>query len=279
MTKPFLKWVGGKYHIVENITDSFPKEMNDYHEPFVGGGGVLFYVLSLINKGEIKVNGKVYAYDINPVLINMYKNIQENIDELYESITKYLTEYNELKGNEVNKKPTTIEEAKGSRESYYYWIRDKFNKLDPETPECSALFIILNNLCHRGIYREGPKGFNVPYGNYKNPKIISITELNNIKKLILDVTFIKSDFIFSIKKVKRGDFVYLDPPCLDENGKSKTGYIYGSYNENVLLEEINKFDGIKFVISNTKVIESFKNVKVQNTIINNSKKTEVIIRN
>ena len=144
------------------------------------------------------------------MFINIFKN---NKDELYKYINLYITEYDGIEGLIINRKPVSIEEAKTSKESYYYWIRQKYNSIDKNTIECSALFMFINKTCFRGMYREGPNGYNVPYGHYKKtPTIISETDLNYISDLIKDVEFIHSDFSSSIKNVKDGDFVYLDPP-------------------------------------------------------------------
>ena len=67
--KPFLKWVGGKTQIIDKITSKFPKKINNYHEPFIGGGSVLFTLLKLKQNKNIKIDGKIYAYDLNPILI------------------------------------------------------------------------------------------------------------------------------------------------------------------------------------------------------------------
>ena len=112
--KPFLKWVGGKTQIINHIISKFPNEINNYHELFLGGGSVLLALLSLQKEKRIVIKNKIYAYDINLPLINVYKHIQTKKEELYEYITFYLTEYDSITGNIINRKPTTIDEAKTS---------------------------------------------------------------------------------------------------------------------------------------------------------------------
>ena len=75
-SKPLLKWVGGKTQIIDNVIGSFPKEINDYHEPFVGGGSVLVALLANAKNSKIKLSGKIYASDLNSYLISFYKNIK-----------------------------------------------------------------------------------------------------------------------------------------------------------------------------------------------------------
>ena len=292
--KPFLKWVGGKTQIINDIISKIPDKLNNYHELFLGGGSVLLAVLSLQKQNKIIIKNKIYAYDINSVLINVYKNIKNNKDELYKFINFYINEYDSIKGTLINRKPKTIEEGYTSKESYYYWIRNKYNNIDKNTIECSALFMFLNKTCFRGMYREGPNGYNVPYGHYKKtPTIISQPDLNYISDLIQNVEFSHSSFSDSIKNVKEGDFVYLDPPYAPENDKSFVGYIADGFNletHKLLFKEIKKLDKIKFVMSNAKVelvTNNFKEYKCDDIITRraiNSKNpgsttTEVIIYN
>ena len=292
--KPFLKWVGGKTQIINDIISKIPKEINNYYELFLGGGSVLLAVLSLQKQNKIVIKNKIYAYDINSVLINVYKNIQTNKDELYKWITLYINEYDGIDGTIINRKPTSIEEAKTSKESYYYWIRSKYNNIDKSTIECSALFMFINKTCFRGMYREGPNGYNVPYGHYKKtPTIISETDLNYISDLIKNVEFKHSSFSDSIKNIKEGDFVYLDPPYAPEHSKSFVGYVANGFNldtHNLLFSEIKKLGKIKFVMSNAKVqlvTDNFKEYNCDDIIARraiNSKNpgsttTEVIIYN
>lgn len=269
--KPFLKWVGGKTQILKDIYSKIPKEINNYHEPFLGGGSVLFAVLSLQKQNIITIKNKIYAYDINYDLINVYKNIQTNKDELYKYIIHYFKTYDNIKGTIINRNPTTIEEAKTSKESYYYWIRNKYNNIEKNSVECSALFIFINKTCFRGMYREGPNGYNVPYGHYKKtPAIISETELNYISDLIKNVEFIHSSFVDSIKRIKEGDFVYLDPPYAPENTKSFVGYVADGFDLEThkllfsVIKQLN-LNKIKFVMSNAKVDLVTENFKEYNS--------------
>lgn len=296
LQKPFLKWVGGKSQMINDIMNKFPNEMNSYHELFLGGGSVLFALLSLRNEGKIIVKRKINAYDINIRLINIYKHIQNNKKELYKHIKFYITEYDNIKGNNINRNASSLKEAKSSKESYYYWIRKKYNNIDIDSIESSALFMFLNKTCFRGIYREGPNGFNVPYGHYKKtPVIITEDELNNVSKLIKNVNFIHSDFSNSIKRIKQGDFVYIDPPYAPEQKTSFVGYVSDGFDldkHNLLFNEIKKLNNkkIQFIMSNSKVklvTDFFKDYNMTNInarrAINSknpsSTTTEVIIYN
>ena len=86
--KPFLKWIGGKTQILDEIIELIPKEMDNYHELFLGGGSVLFAVLSLQKENKIVIKNKIFAYDFNEDLINVFKHIQNN----FESVQKYLND-------------------------------------------------------------------------------------------------------------------------------------------------------------------------------------------
>jgi len=297
--KPILKWVGGKTQLMNNILSLIPNEINNYHEPFVGGGSVLLGVLSLKQQQKINIKGDIYAYDLNPALINLFKHIQNHKDDLYKILTNYKEQYNKietLKSETKNNKDISDEQALKSKEQYYYWVRNKFNKLDKSTLEYSALLIFLNKTCFRGLYREGPNGFNVPFGHYKtNISFVSIDDLNNIYLLIKDVNFICSCFELSFKNIKKNDFIYLDPPYYPEIKTSFVNYTQNGFNidnHKLLFNEILSIskNNVKFILSNSnvdEVVQFFENFEI--IIVNarraiNSKKpnsttTEVIIKN
>ena len=291
--KPFLKWAGGKTQLLNEIQKKIPKKFNNYHEPFVGGGSVMLLMLKLIENKEIKMNGKMYIYDLNSTLINIYKNIQNNKDELYKIIEKYINEYNSIQTFNGNKKPKNKEDALSSKESYYYWLRNVYNKLNTNDITRSALFMIMNKLCFRGLYREGPNGFNVPFGNYKKtPTIISKDDLVILNKMFQNVEFKCCDFSEAFKKIKKDDYVYLDPPYVPENNTSfvsynKEGFNIDKHNELFILIKNLK---CKFQMSNSytdKVIEEFKDYRIKKILCKRSinsknpeaKTYEVIINN
>ncbi len=300
--KPLLKWVGGKTQIIDKIAGYFPTTMNNYHELFTGGGSVLFALLYLVKNNVVTVNGTINAYDLNEQLISMYKIIQTKPKKLYKSIQILINTYNgitEPETNDVitNKKPLTIEEGLSSKESYYYWIRKQFNSKNNKKItdiDYAAMFIFLNKTCFRGVYRVGPNGFNVPYGNYKNPSIIDYEHLMLIHSLIQNVNFVHADFSKSMKKIVKGDFVYLDPPYAPENSKSFVSYTGDGFDleqhEKLfnMCKELNTA-GIMFMMSNADVslvrtnfpnynIESIDCKRSINSKNPGSKTKEVIIK-
>jgi DNA adenine methylase len=298
--KPILKWVGGKTQIMDKLIVDFPIEINNYREAFLGGGSVLLTLLSYVKSGVIKVHGNIYAYDLNEPLICIYKNIQSRHDELYDALQNIISDFNDCGNGEINRTPANIQEAKIAKENYYYWIRSEYNKLclnDKKDILGSSMFIFLNKTCFRGVFRVGPKGFNVPYGHYNNPEIINKQHLEEIHNLIQNVVFECCDFNTSLTNVESNDFVYLDPPYAPETDTSFVGYTENGFNieqHNNLFQLIHNLTDTnkKIMLSNADVSlvrENFKNEKYKTTSIlckrsinsknPNAKAKEVIIKN
>lgn len=256
---PLIKYVGGKTQIIDNI--NIPSVINNYHEPFVGGGSVLLKTLYLKHNKKIVISGNIIASDLNPHLIAMWKHVQSNHIELYQELQKVVAEYKSLPLDAVikNKKrvktyvPETLQQALTTQKNYYYWCRKEFNvlRLLSTTPiRCSALFIFLNKTSYRGVYRIGPRGYNVPFGHKEPSEFVSLKHLVEISQLILPVIFKSQDFTVAFDDVKSQDFVYLDPPYAPINSKSFVGYNKEGFNINQhnLLFDLFKYNSTQNVL-------------------------------
>jgi DNA adenine methylase len=190
------------------------------------------------------------------ILINLYNLIKTNHEKLYNDIIKIVNIYNSCDILKGDRNAKNIEEAIKSKESYYYWMRNEYNNTTNNIYYKSALFVFLNKTCFRGMYRVGPNGFNVPFGNYKKPTIINKQHLKKVSDLIQNVKFICIDYTKSIKYIKINDFSYLDPPYYPINSKSFVKYNKNVFNLNnhkklfELCHLLNK-KNIKFIISNS----------------------------
>jgi len=243
--KPFLKWVGGKTQIIDQVLAEFPRDIDTYHEPFVGGGSVLLAVLSSPN---IRTR-RVRASDNNPHLIALYKHVQDDPEVLHRAIDALFSAY----------------DARGPEEKkvFYYDQRVRFRELPSCTEKC-ALFVYLNKTCFRGLYREGPHGFNVPYGHYTTtPKPPTLEELRAVQGLIKNVEFTTCDFHEALTHVRGPrDFVYADPPYAQETKTSFKDYTTASFDQELLFKELKK---TIFVMSNANVpcvTEFFKDFQI-----------------
>ncbi len=199
--KPFIKWVGGKSALLEDIRQFYPKELgkkiNKYCEPFIGGGALLFDILSNYDMNEI------YISDVNEELINVYKTIKNDVEKLIDLLEDIQCEYI----------PLGIE----ARRKYYYNKRDDFNlyikKEIKDTIYGSALFIFLNRTCFNGLYRVNRNGlFNVPMGSYKNPKICDRENLKNISEKLKNIKIVCDKYSKSFDFIDENTLVYFDPP-------------------------------------------------------------------
>lgn len=262
--KPFLKWVGGKSKLLQYITPKFPKNVKNYHEIFLGGGSVLFALLTMQKNNEICVENNIYAYDINQPLINTYQQIKNNLSNVIKKLKEFKDEFTSIEINTHGIKRHTPdvndENYKETREHYYYYICSKFNKCLKNSVVCAAYFIFLNKTGFRGMYRENNNGlYNIPYGlkdTNKIPSIFDEDELKKINKLIQKVKFRCISFDKSLSKVKSGDFVYLDPPYAPENKTSfvkynKEGFPLKKHNQ--LFKTVKELKNIKFIMSNSNV--------------------------
>lgn len=289
--KPVLKWVGGKTQILSNISSNLPtNNIEYYHEPFVGGGSMLLMMLSLYP--SLREPNKTFAYDMNKYLINFYNQLSKQPNELIKELDILINTYNNKNNikNDIN-----------SKEKYYYELRTLYNTInfDNNLILMAAMFLFLNKTCFRGLYRTGPKGFNVPFGNYKNVSVYNKEHILTVSNIIKNVTFEVCDFKNTIRNIlddnNNNIFVYLDPPYVQETNSSFVSYNkdgFSDKNHKKLFEFCHKLNEKKilFMISNsntTKVRDSLKNFKISiiecrraiNSKDPSSKTTELLVCN
>jgi DNA adenine methylase len=232
--KPLLKWVGGKTQILPDVLGRFPKTIANYHEPFLGGGSVL---LGLLGSPDIAVSGTCYASDVNPILINFYQTVQRRLEDLISDVRTLVREY----------------AASDDREAFYYRMRDRFNQVSHDSVESAALFLFLNKTCFRGVYREGPRGFNVPFGHYTTTDVLDEANLRGVSAAIQSVVFTCESFEAALARPKAGDFVYADPPYIPETQTSFVGYVAGGFTKHKILFDTLKSLQCPFLLSNSNV--------------------------
>lgn len=245
--KPFVKWAGGKGQLLSTMREAYPAELGKtitkYAEPFVGGGAVLFDILSQFSLDS------VYISDINAELINTYTVIRDDVEALIEQLEALQHDY----------VPMDTEE----RKKFYYNKRDRFNALKlrgavNDNVEQAALFVFLNKTCFNGLYRVNRSGmFNVPMGAYKNPCISDTENLMNVSHALQNVTIVCADYRQSADFIDNHTFAYFDPPYRPLTATSGfTSYmedVFDDVAQSSLAEFISKMDmaGAKVVASNS----------------------------
>lgn len=271
LVAPVVKWVGGKRQLLSEIEPLFPKRYTTYCEPFVGGGAVLFS----------KQPRHAVVNDLNKDLITTYLVIRDDVRTLIELLKQY-----------------------ENTADYFYKVRDldrdkeQYSQLS--SVEKAARLLYLNKTCYNGLFRVNSSGeFNSPFGNYKNPNIVNEPVLLAVNKYFCnnDIAFYSEDFASTLKRIKRGAFVYLDPPYDPASDTSSfTGYNKGGFDRKEQIRLKNCCDelsenGIKFMLSNSStdfIKELYNNYNITtvnaNRAINSNgqkrgKVEEVIIRN
>lgn len=232
-TKPFLKWAGGKKQLLPVFNQKLPthlmenKTIDNYVEPFVGGGAMFFNL-----KKTFKIRESILS-DVNQELVMAFQVIKNDHEDLIDV----------LKNIEENH----LAKDEDGRKENYYSIRQtynsKFQDMDFENYNSiwidrTAYLIFMNKTCFNGLYRQNKQGeFNVPFGRYKNPTICDSENIEHVNQALKNTEIYCMDFTHTEKFVHEGSFVYLDPPYRPLNKTSN----FTSYSK----DGFNDFDQIK----------------------------------
>lgn len=249
--KPFVKWVGGKTQLIDQLEALLPADFDKwenvtYIEPFVGGGAMLFYMLQTYP--NIK---RAVINDINADLTTCYRVVRNNPTELVQSLQILQAEYYAL-------------HSEADRKTFYLQKRDEFNQKNLD-PICNTtLFFFLNRTCFNGLYRVNKSGmFNVPFGRYETPTICDPVTIYADSLLLQNVEIMTGDYQQTLDAAKGATLFYFDPPYRPLNNTSSfNDYTKEDFNDAAqrrLKEFCDKVEaaGYKFMLSNSDCKDMF----------------------
>lgn len=243
--KPFIKWVGGKSQLIEQLDAQLPADFGKwenvtYVEPFVGGGAMLFYILQ--RYPNIK---RAVINDINPDLANCYRTVRDNPEELIASLKDIEGSYLAL-------------ETEEARKEFFMAVRARYNEKNLDPIENTTKFFFLNRTCFNGLYRVNKKGlFNVPFGRYSNPTICDPETIRKDSELLQRVEILNGDFEATFDYAQGKTLFYFDPPYRPLSDTSSfNDYAKEAFNDDAqirLKEYCDKINtaGYSFMLSNS----------------------------
>ena len=273
--RPFVKWAGGKRQLIPILKENLPDSFGTYFEPFLGGGALLFHILTERPEQKCSIS------DLNSDLVLAYVTIQKNVNALISSLKTHEKNYHK------------------DSERYYYSIRNCNPRSEVEK---TSRLLFLNRTCFNGLYRVNSRGkFNVPLGRYTNPNIVNEENLRLVSKVLQSrrISITCRDFSSVLNDAKKGDFVYFDPPYQPVSSTANfTNYTDKDFTDKDLLR-LSKLcsdldsKGCKVLLSNSDsktVYEIFENkpwkihkIEANRSINSNSKKRtghyELLIKN
>lgn len=269
---PVLKWAGGKTQLLDAILPLIPADIDRYYEPFVGGGAICFALQP----------EKAVINDINPQLINLYRQIKLNAEQVIDCISEL--------------------DSKKCDKEFYYLIRCRYNKKivsQENDPEMAALMIWLNKHCFNGLYRVNKRGlFNVPYNNRVQGQSIVTAQFRQLSNYLNDndVKICCGDFELLAKQITTNDFVYIDSPYVPFSDTAsftdyaKTGFALAEHQRLAKMYRELDSRGVRMLLSNndTPLVRelyagyTIESIAVKRMINRNAQKRfgqEVLIRN
>ena len=243
--KPFIKWVGGKGQLIEQLEALLPVDFDEwenvtYIEPFVGGGAMLFYMLQRhSNISSAVIN------DINEDLTTCYKVVKDSPSELVDSLAAIQKEYYSLKNDDM-------------RKQFFLTVREEFNTKTLDPIRNTTLFFFLNRTCFNGLYRVNKSGlFNVPFGRYETPTICDPVTIYADSKLLQNVEILTGDYQQTFEKANGKTLFYFDPPYRPlSNTSSFNDYAKEAFNDSeqerlkYFCDKVEK-EGYSFMLSNS----------------------------
>ncbi|MBX3258642.1 MAG: DNA adenine methylase [Labilithrix sp.] len=201
--RPFLKWVGGKTQLLEQMTPLLPRSWSRYFEPFVGGAALFF------DQRTRRPDMPAFLSDVNAELVSCYVAVRDDVDAVLDALDEHVY-----------------------ASDHYYEVRaQRPAELPPAKRAARTIF--LNKTGYNGLYRVNRSGqFNVPFGRFTKPLFRDVENLRACSRALRDVSIEHGDFSQVLERAKKGDFVYFDPPYVPVSPTSDfTAYVPGGFGE------------------------------------------------
>ena len=194
---PIVKWAGGKGRLLTQLKSRLPPGFGRrrYLEPFIGGGALFFSLTP----------SRAILSDVNTALIETYRAVRDQVDAVVSALERL---------------------AVGHGKEKFYRTRERYNREELSPVERAATFLYLNKTCFNGLHRVNRRGeFNVPFGRYKNPRIVDAPRLRAASRLLRGADLRNAPFEHVLETARPGDFVYFDPPYVPVSETANfTGY-------------------------------------------------------
>ena len=208
--RPFLKWAGGKGQLLPALLERSPRRIDNYFEPFLGGGALFFALASDPDRAP----RRAVLNDANRELVTTYEVVRDHVEALSARLRDLEARY--------------LAADDETRAALYYAVREEA----PTAPlEVAARLIFLNKTCFNGLFRVNRRGrFNVPHGRYAKPRIFDCDALLGASRALQSADLLSGDFEAACADARTGDFIYLDPPFHPLSKTSSfTGYTEGEF--------------------------------------------------
>lgn len=206
MTKPIVKWAGGKTRLVDALLAHLPMDIGTYVEPFAGGAALFFGLADTVLAGTRRLRKAVLA-DHNPELMACYRAVKTDVEGVVQALGRY----------------------RYDRQLYYEVRRQRTDTMSDV--ERGARLLFLNRTCFNGLWRVNARGeFNVPFGSYKNPSLVRADNLRAAARALALADLKTGDFTKVTARLKAGDVVYFDPPYVPASPTANfTSYVQGGF--------------------------------------------------
>ena len=229
----FVKWIGGKGNILPELDKLLPpmNKIEGYIEPFLGGAALFFY----LKENYLKRNTPVYLSDLNPELINTFRVVRDDPQELMLKLDVLYDKHDK---------------------KFFHTVRDNYNIIKVDNIEKAACFIYLNKTCFNGQWKVDLKG-NPNFG-LGHPEKVTLYDRQEIEKCSGLLQEAKLNCISYEKALKinegnlKGWYCFEDPPY-DGTTKAYTidKFVHG---RNILKRTFDIFDekGSYVMLSNSR---------------------------